>query len=143
MNQLLKFFKLTGKHKLLVVETTIALTIAKIALYALPFKYLAPLLGKKNKESDNGLSKSFMVKAMTFLKAIFIVNKNLPWKSQCFPQAIAGCLMLKMHKVPRTLYLGVKKENDCLKAHAWVRSGNYIVTGNGILDEYSVVFYLS
>lgn len=48
--------------------------------------------------------------------------------------------MLKEKDVSRTIYLGVKKdENNTMLAHAWIRCGKYVVTGGANKCEYTVV----
>lgn len=53
-------------------------------------------------------------------------------------------LMLKRRKTKCTLYLGVSKEdNNLMKAHAWVRSGNIIATGAKGKERFKVVSIFS
>ena len=48
--------------------------------------------------------------------------------------------MLKKQGVSTTLYLGVKKDNNNqMLAHAWIRCGDYFVTGGGNRYGYAVV----
>ena len=47
--------------------------------------------------------------------------------------------MLKNKGISTTIYLGVRKEGNEMKAHAWVRCGQYYVTGGAIREQYAVV----
>ena len=47
--------------------------------------------------------------------------------------------MLKSKNISTTIYLGVRKEGNEMKAHAWLRCGEYYVTGGAIRDQYTVV----
>ena len=65
-----------------------------------------------------------------------------PWGSVCLPQATAAKWMLKRRNIPATVYLGVMKDEsrpEKLAAHAWVRCGEFILTGAKGHQQYTVV----
>lgn len=67
-------------------------------------------------------------------------NKFLPGKSRCLINALTAKSMLNRRHFVCTLYLGVKKtDSGSLQAHAWLRCGEYIVSGFCNFDEYTVV----
>ena len=81
-------------------------------------------------------------------QAVRRAGRYTPWESTCLVQSIAGKMMLKRLNIPSTLYLGVakngkekSKKKKELKAHAWLRSGNIILTGQkGVnLSAFTVV----
>ena len=54
--------------------------------------------------------------------------------------AIAGMRMLERRGIESTLYMATKRdEKGKMKAHAWLRSGLYFVTGAREKDGYTVV----
>lgn len=57
------------------------------------------------------------------------VTRHTPWESKCLVQALTARKILKKKGVNATLYLGVRKDNEELKAHAWLRCGELYVTG--------------
>jgi hypothetical protein len=60
--------------------------------------------------------------------------------SQCLVQAVAVTWMLQRSDIPSTLYFGVAKDTGGgLKAHAWVRVGEKILTGAKEREDFSVV----
>jgi len=68
------------------------------------------------------------------------LGRRLPWMSQCLVQAVAATWMLQRRRIPSTLYFGLAKDPDAhLKAHAWVRCGTGVLTGNEGRDGYTVV----
>jgi hypothetical protein len=75
-------------------------------------------------------------------RAILAAARRVPWRSQCLEQSIAAQRMLRARGIPATLYLGVEKRGDALRAHAWVRSGDIFVTGGDGSDRYSIVSVL-
>ena len=65
---------------------------------------------------------------------------RLPWHSTCLVQAIAAMLMLQRRGLDSTLYLGVAREGDVdLAAHAWLRSGDVLVTGVDEQQQYKTI----
>jgi hypothetical protein len=68
------------------------------------------------------------------------LGQRLPWMSQCLVQAVAATWMLRRRRIPCTLYFGLAKDPEAhLKAHAWVRCGTLVLTGNAARDGYTVV----
>ena len=60
------------------------------------------------------------------------ISKYTLWESLCLVQALTVQKMLKKRNISTTIYLGVNKLNNEMKAHAWIRCGKmYITGGNG------------
>lgn len=73
-------------------------------------------------------------------RAVVTMSRHTPWESQCLTQALAGKMMLKRRGIASTLYLGVMKDGDTgLSAHAWLRSGTFILTGGPEQERFTVV----
>ena len=71
--------------------------------------------------------------------AVERICKRTAWESRCLVRALTARKMLAHKKIPTTLYLGCKlDENGKMSAHAWLRAGDYYVTG-GTGEGYSVV----
>ena len=47
--------------------------------------------------------------------------------------------MLKSKNISTTIYLGVRKEGNEMKAQPWLRCAEYYLTGGAIRDQYTVV----
>ncbi len=70
--------------------------------------------------------------------------RESPWESKCYDKALTVKWMLGRRKIKSTIYFGVAKDNDQkMKAHAWLRSGNRIVTGREGMRQFTVVEYFS
>jgi Transglutaminase-like superfamily len=62
-----------------------------------------------------------------------------PWRSECYPQAVAARLELIAARVPHTVFFGLRRdENRELVAHAWVQIGDRVVIGGDPVG-YTVV----
>ena len=66
-------------------------------------------------------------------RAIGAISRRIPFT--CLEQSIAAKLMLRVRGVPNTLYLGFAEA----KAHAWLESGSFVVTGGENAGRYAVV----
>jgi hypothetical protein len=70
--------------------------------------------------------------------------RRVPWRADCFPQAIAGRKLLERRGLGSTIHIGVVREPlGGLAGHAWLTSGDLVVTGGGGLDQYAVLHRLS
>jgi len=99
------------------------------------------LAGEYNTETGEEITPEMRTKARQISWAVAIASRNLPGEYACLPQALAAQIMLKRRGIPTTLYLGAafKPSKDALKAHAWIRAGNVIVTGAPQHLDYRVV----
>jgi hypothetical protein len=61
------------------------------------------------------------------------VAARVPWRADCFVQALAAQSWLARSGVPSDLYIGVRRDRaPGLEAHAWLRHGDRIVTGGDV-----------
>ncbi len=139
-----KFRQLPRKEKVLLWEAFYRLLAARLAILIFPFRKIAPRLGEHMKETPMEEQPHYTRTLLQIRRALRRAGHYTPWESACLVQSIAGKMMLKRRKIPSTLYLGVakeKKEKRKLKAHAWLRSGNIILTGQkGVnLSAFTVV----
>ena len=67
-------------------------------------------------------------------------SRRLPWQCKCLVQAMAAKWMLQRRGARTTLYLGLAKDEEQeLCAHAWLRSGDAILTGARGHKRFTVV----
>ena len=140
MRRLAKFLRLSASEKIFLIEAAVGLAFARLALAALPFRWIAPLLDDhgtqprpKTEIQDAGVAERVRWAVQT-------ANWHLPWQSTCLAEAIVGKLMLKRRRVGSTLCLGVAKDEDHKPAyHAWLRSGDTVVAGDHMNESYTVI----
>jgi hypothetical protein len=53
----------------------------------------------------------------------------VPWPATCLVQTLAAGRMLAARRVGTVAVLGVDRDGDELRAHAWLKAGPVIVTG--------------
>lgn len=69
--------------------------------------------------------------------AITLAARYVPWRSDCLIQVMAADRWLRKHDMCADFHLGVAKDaRGGLKAHAWLRYGDFTVTG-GRYDEFA------
>jgi hypothetical protein len=111
-------------------ETLFCLTKARVLVRVLPFPALAKRLGEHMAETlktDHPAQQPFLTSLTWTVGAL---SRRLPWRCQCLEQALAAMMLLRRRSIPHTLYLGARLQQGRLEAHAWVRCGGRLVTGD-------------
>lgn len=110
-------------------------------LKLLPFSKVAPSLGEHMKETPyTGYTEQDLLLLRKISKAVHTMSRVTWWESQCLVKAIAAMKMLERRGIPSTLYLGSGRDDKGqMVAHAWLRSGSYILTGKEGHERYAVV----
>lgn len=125
---------------MLVVEAALLLVAAKLALLVVPFRRLAPSLGKRVSVETAVVDHDQQETVQAVAWAVDSMAERFPWHSSCFARAIVGKRMLDSRRIPGLLYLGVRKDDSGrLYAHAWLKSGEVYVTGGLEESAYSPI----
>ena len=138
----LRFARLPAARKMLVVEATLWLALARLALLAVPFRHLAERFGTvaspQGVSNLPGLSEPQGATARDVGWAVTRAARYVPFRAVCLPQAIAAKAMLDRRDVPSTMHFGVKKPSDgaALFAHAWLDAGTIEVTGYPVEEGF-------
>jgi hypothetical protein len=144
-SKLNKFVKLPFSEKLSFAEAVLLLFSAKIMVYLIPFRKIAPYLGNVNGVYRTELTEHERTQANKVKLFIYMAAGNVSVKSVCLDQALACMVMLRRKKIPCSVYFGVKKNESekKLAAHAWVVCGNEILVGGMRSNQYTPVAYFS
>lgn len=57
------------------------------------------------------------------------VAARVPWRADCWVQALAAQSWLAREGVAAEIWIGVRQDRGAFEAHAWLRSGDRAVTG--------------
>ncbi len=119
--------------------------IVRFSMIFLPFKYYRGLFGKIQQVSNQEVSADQMIEIKKIRNIVLSICDNTPWESKCLVQAISCKRMLKNIGVETTVYLGVCKDPDGkgMKAHAWLRLGETILTGASGHEKFKIVNFYS
>lgn len=140
LRKLKKIIKLPLRDKSILFEAFCISGLMRFAILFIQFRKLAVIYGKHNRESTLEISES--EKKIIFMVgwAVEQISSRTPWESKCLVKALTAQIMLARRKISSTLYLGVAKEkNNKLIAHAWVRSGQVIITGAREMSAFKEV----
>ncbi len=140
-----KFFFLSHLEKKLFWKAVFWMIFAKMAIPSFSFKKLQPYLGQVTEASEVNLDPKEYLRIRQVRAAIFRARKILPFHCQCLVTAICARKLLKDFGSSPYLYLGVAKEkleksqnSPGLIAHAWVKLGDELVTGQSDI-QFTVV----
>lgn len=138
--KLKKFFLLSWIQKIMLIEALCLTGIVRFSILFIPFSKLARHIGKYKEESTSKLTDIEKYKVNNIAWSVAAVGKRTPWESKCLVKALTAQIMLKHRKISSTLYLGVAKDKQKkLKAHAWLRCGENIITGDSERSGFTVV----
>ena len=136
-------FKLPFHQKKLYSEAFIFLTISRVLILFFPFKKLAKRIGTLGQESTSNITVQQQLIGIEIGRVIKKISLYTPFRSLCFEQALTCKLMLNRKKISSTIYFGLAKSETAeatnLKAHAWLRSGEKILTGNKGKDKFKML----
>ena len=115
---------------------------ARILIIVLPFTAVRRLLGDDRSGAVDppppALDPVQRVRAAHIGRIVEAAAAHAPWRSDCYPQALAARTFLAARRIPHVVSFGVRRDGDALVAHAWVHAGDVAVTGgNG--REYTEV----
>lgn len=134
-----KYFSLSREERNLFHQALILLISWKIRILFLPMPKYAKYFGEKGKEIivEEVIMEGLLIKCP---QAIRRADLAIPWKSKCLTEAIATKRLLERYNIKSTLFLGVAKdEQQKLIAHAWLRRGKRIISGERGYEKFTVV----
>ena len=130
MQRLRRFFLLSWADRALLAEAVWLTAWARLAILALPFRWIGPWLGKHMESTGHGPDTDNGPLLQRVGWAVNAARRHVPWDAKCLVQAMTARSMLARRGVEGTVYLGLLKTAEGeLKAHAWLRCGQRIVTG--------------
>ena len=132
-------FRLTWSERFALAEATVWLALGRVAIVLVPFHALSRRLGTHMQESAAIVDPRHRAALRRIAWAIGAVSRRAPWRCKCLEQAFAAKRMLRLRRIPNTLYLGVARGEAKIEAHAWVRSGDVYLTGGAERGRYAVV----
>ena len=123
------------------LEACFWLGLSRAALLMIPFKRIAPHLGRQI--SNAGEIKNISSPPAWINKigwAVETTSRRTPWESACLAQAMTAKFMLSRRGLSSMLYLGMKKDADGkLSAHAWLKVGDAILVGGAGHENFTIL----
>ena len=125
-------------HKFLSVYALLLSAWYRLMILCLPMRITEKKFGIRGVESSPKLSEQQLEYGRCVAGIANRICNQTKWQSKCLVRALVAQKLLYRKHIPTTLYLGVKKENSKLIAHAWLRAGQLYCTG-GDGKEYTMV----
>lgn len=113
----------------------------RLLIGVLPFRLIRRLLGESRSTSTVAVAEiepAQRARATQIGAVVRAAARHTPWRSDCYPQALAARTFLAARRIPHTVSFGVRRDGAALLAHAWVGAGGVPVTG-GDGTGYTVV----
>lgn len=125
-------------------EALLFLGVFRGAILLLPFRRITQIMGlTQNSTEQSATSASGSGPGPAVIGwAIQAAAARTPWESACLAQALTGVAMLARRGIASTLFLGVARDGigaEAMKAHAWLRCGDLILTGAGGMEQYTAI----
>jgi hypothetical protein len=140
MSRLARFRKVSWSGHKLLLEATVGLCWYKATLYLLPFRWIAPHLGRPMTEPSSTISGEQREVAKKVAWAVRVAGNKLPWHNRCLVRAVTAKGMLRRRGLGSTLYLGVRRGIDReVSTHAWLRVGELPLVGARGARDYTVL----
>lgn len=139
-SKIAKFARLKAPDKWLLIRAAAWLAVARIMLARNSFDSLSEKLQRRqtavNKPGDSRYFERVRY-------AIAAASANVPWRSDCFPQSIAGYLLLRRDGFAPVIHFGIaREEGENLDGHAWLTCGDFVVTGGAEVHRFSEIHRL-
>jgi hypothetical protein len=125
------------RARLFRLEATLALCVAWLLVFRLPFRLTARLFGGVSPDPGPALAgldappEPVLARARGVGRAVDAVSTRLPWASTCLVRCVAGRMMLTCRGIAGHIVFGVAKDGAALTAHAWLVVGGEPVIGGG------------
>lgn len=138
---------LAPPQRRLAIEAGLWLGVIRLAVLALPFRWVASALRLEPLAATNetrvpeaigGESPSQDVDAARAVgRVVRAVAAHTPWSSTCLVQSLTGHMLLRRRHVTSTVILGVATDSDGgLIAHSWLICGDLVVTGGAGREHF-------
>lgn len=136
-----KLVRTPARDIALVVEAALLFAAARVLIRLVSFRRILWLLGEPGGPSPAVVAEVENQEARRISWAI--ARGRGVWgrsPGTCWPQAIAAQIMLRRRRTPGVVHLGLSRPGgDRLQAHAWVRRGDVILTGEAGHQYFHVV----
>ncbi|MDR3088981.1 MAG: lasso peptide biosynthesis B2 protein [Desulfobulbaceae bacterium] len=153
-HNLAAFRRLESRERFLLLAALALLPWAQLAVAVLPLPKLMRLAHLRSVPADYQLDGPSAASATACLsrqarvrKIFRIIERKFPfWPGRCLAQALVARFFLRRQGVTCLLILGAKhfyaQPGQAFKAHAWLKSGGVVITGDGHEQYIPVAHFL-
>ena len=135
----LRFWRRPRTEKWLAMQSLIVCLLSVIALRLIGFtrwKRILWISSGGKKLAEKSLSREEIKIAETSYAVVDMVARNTPWNLiTCLPRSLTLWWILRRQGVAAELRMGVRRDSECIVAHAWVAC-NGVVIGETKHDQF-------
>ena len=137
MSRVRRFWYLTRREKFFFLESCILLLVANVSVKMIAFRHINRFLNYWSNRMQKVVPPDDVRSDLELIDLSLSRAANvLPGRNLCLSRSITKLIMLRRRSIPAVLFAGVKcLEDSSLTAHAWVRAGDCIPSGNLDLSE--------
>jgi Transglutaminase-like superfamily len=127
-----RFWYLTRREKFFFLESCILLLVANATVKMIAFRHINRFLYHWSDRLQKAVPSDDMRSDIELIDLSLSRAANvLPGRNLCLSRSITKLIMLHRRSIPAVLFAGVKcLEDSSLTAHAWVRAGDCVTSGN-------------
>ena len=139
-NKFKKFLALDWQVKKQLLQAYFLLGKMRAAVLTVSFKRLSKSL-QHNPEAPphEPLNSDQLAAAQAIGWAVVTAARYTPWDSNCLAQALAAQRMLSRRHIAGMFFLGIRKGEQELEAHAWLVCDEHILTGEAGHESFAVI----
>lgn len=129
---------------LLSTEAFLLMAVFRISLRLVPFRRILRAISRPQPDKDLDANPfntpGVLETALSVRWAIESVSRNSPARFVCFPQSLAGFVMLRRRGIPSTIVYGVGHSHvGNLIAHTWLTLGDRTVVGGEGSEQFEPI----
>ncbi len=134
-----RFGRLPWRDRLMLMEATLCLAAAAIAVAILPFRHVARWASRRGRRAIPSAD-ARRAAADGVRWAVQACARRVPWRALCFEQGLAAQFMLRRRGVPAILNYGAAPDaQNGLAAHVWVKDGAVDIVGGEVAARFAVL----
>lgn len=133
VDKVAKFFRLSGRERLVILQAWLLLLLADLALRLLPFVTVLRHFNPACPPHVTNLS--LPVSQIAWL--VETAGRYCPTGTSCLKEALVLSRLLARRGIPATLRIGVGRHADVFAAHAWLEHDGRVILGNRDLGSYT------
>lgn len=124
------------------IKAVILLPAIQLCIFSFSLSFLVKLfkLEQSSKPISLHLAEEQKQTIKLVSKIVYKVSQTTRFpRPRCLAQGLAALVILRQHNIPTILFLGVHKQYDKLRAHAWLRCDSFNITGCETFEEFSEI----
>jgi hypothetical protein len=135
-----RLLRLDAEDRWALIEAWFLSGCGRLAILLLPFRVIAPWLGEHQGAAGEVVPPHVAGLPARVKWAVATASRYTPWNTNCLVAALTARLMIGRRGGAGTIFFGVARTAaGGLRAHAWLRSGNLIVSGQQGMQHYAPV----